>query len=146
MNHCRLLFLTCYFLLFATVTSQAQSINGAVTGCADKQPLAGVTVKIADKSLGTATGNEDLEHGAVGLKAADKTFRRVRGLTEADVIGSSGKKATANNGVIYLSVSMTDESRQAVYCIDPVMATASKGMIVSCSSIGAAGKLSISTQ
>ncbi|MDR2058009.1 MAG: carboxypeptidase-like regulatory domain-containing protein [Dysgonamonadaceae bacterium] len=58
MNHYRLTFCICYFLLFISVISKVQSISGVVTSCAAKQPLAGVTVKIAGKSLGTATDNE----------------------------------------------------------------------------------------
>ncbi|MDR0682633.1 MAG: carboxypeptidase-like regulatory domain-containing protein [Dysgonamonadaceae bacterium] len=55
MNHYRTIFCVCYFLLFVAVISKAQSISGTVTGCSDKQSLAGVTVKIVGTSIGSAT-------------------------------------------------------------------------------------------
>jgi outer membrane receptor protein involved in Fe transport len=57
MSNYRVVLCIGYFLLCVSVLSKAQSISGVVTTCAEKQPLAGVTVKIAGQSSGTVTGN-----------------------------------------------------------------------------------------
>jgi hypothetical protein len=80
MNYKIIFFAGCLFL-FMPVTLKAQSISGVVTGCAGKQPLAGVSVRIAGTSMGTATANDgrysfpklkagncELEFSFVGMK------------------------------------------------------------------------------
>ncbi|MDR2384815.1 MAG: carboxypeptidase-like regulatory domain-containing protein, partial [Tannerella sp.] len=88
MNYYKLVLFTGHLLLFTTVISKAQSISGVITGCADKQPLAGVTVKIAGKSSGTTTNDEGafvlnnikegvyrIEFSCVGMKSVRKEVR-----------------------------------------------------------------------
>jgi outer membrane receptor protein involved in Fe transport len=57
MNHYRVIFYVCYLLLFVSVISKSQNISGVVTSCTDKQPLAGVTVRIVGTHTGGATDN-----------------------------------------------------------------------------------------
>ncbi|MDR0412207.1 MAG: DUF4374 domain-containing protein [Dysgonamonadaceae bacterium] len=80
--------------------------------------------------------------------AANKTLRWVTGLPGEDNIGSFAKKFVADKGIIYVPVVPVDAegSQPAIYAIDPVTATATRGMAVTCNSIGATGKLLIPEQ
>jgi hypothetical protein len=74
--------------------------------------------------------------------AANKTFRWVTGLPAVESIGSLGKKTTTDNGIIYIPVVETENGAQpAIYAINPVTATATKGTVVTCTGIAAVGKL-----
>lgn len=88
MSHYKAIFCAGYLLLFVSVMSKAQSISGVITSCAGNQPLAGVTVKIAGQSFGTATGTKGnyvlnnvkqgvytLEFSFVGMKTVKKEVR-----------------------------------------------------------------------
>jgi hypothetical protein len=57
MNYCKAIFFFYLLLLCTPVTSKAQSISGVVTACADKQPLADVTVRIAEANIAVTTDN-----------------------------------------------------------------------------------------
>jgi hypothetical protein len=57
MNYCKAIFFFYLLLFFVPVTSKAQSINGMVTACAGKQPLADVTVRIAEENIAVTTDN-----------------------------------------------------------------------------------------
>lgn len=78
------------------------------------------------------------------FKADEKKFTWVEtGLPAFESIGSFGKVPCMDNGMAYLAVTTVDGRQPAVYVIDPVTATAGKGLAVTCSSIGAVGKLKV---
>jgi hypothetical protein len=58
MNYYKAIFFFYLLFLYIPVISKAQSISGTVTGCADKQPLAGVTVKINGTNAGGTTDSD----------------------------------------------------------------------------------------
>lgn len=69
-------------------------------------------------------------------------FRYVtEGLPAQDNITSIGSTPYCENGAIFVSLVTNDGSDPAVYKIDPVTATATKGVSVFCDSISAIGKL-----
>ena len=75
------------------------------------------------------------------FNAASKSFTWVTGLPDVSAIGSLGKKAAVSNGVIYLPVVTTDGKQPAIYGINPATATASRGVVVTCTGIAATGIL-----
>jgi hypothetical protein len=77
------------------------------------------------------------------VNVASKTFNWVTtGLPPIENIGSFGSTPYAGNGKIYLPVvSVNDGNQPAVYVIDPATAVATKGTVVTCTGIGAVGKL-----
>ncbi|MDR2496225.1 MAG: TonB-dependent receptor [Tannerellaceae bacterium] len=85
-------FLCLLMLLPATVCANAQSLGGTVTDCEGRQPLAGVSVRIAGTSGGTATdangqyhignigaGLHTLEFSFVGMASVRKEVKAERG-------------------------------------------------------------------
>ncbi|MDR1814580.1 MAG: DUF4374 domain-containing protein [Tannerella sp.] len=77
------------------------------------------------------------------FNAADLSLRYVTGLPAVENIGSFGKKTIVENDVIFIPVVTTDGSQPAIYVIDPATAVASRGTVVTCTGIGAVGKLRI---
>jgi hypothetical protein len=75
------------------------------------------------------------------FNAASKSFAWVAGLPEIEAIGSFGSTPLADTGVIYMPVVTTDGNQPAVYVVNPTTATATKGVVVTSSSISALGKL-----
>ncbi len=75
-------------------------------------------------------------------KGEDKSFKYVTGLPDPDLIASFGTTPYSENGAAYVSVSVTDGPQPAIYKIDPVTATATKGLVVNAGAINAVGKLS----
>jgi hypothetical protein len=88
-----------------------------------------------------ATASAPVAYKLAVFNANEKSFRWVTGLPEVDVIGSFGKKTAISDGIIYLPVVTTDGNQPAIYAIDPVTATATKGTVVTCTGIAAVGKL-----
>ena len=85
--------------------------------------------------------NADTRRLAI-FKAGDKNFKWVEnGLPERSVISSFGSSPYFENGLAYMPVVTTDGAQPTVYIIDPVKATAAKGVAVTSSSISAIGKL-----
>ncbi|MDR2138729.1 MAG: DUF4374 domain-containing protein [Tannerella sp.] len=75
------------------------------------------------------------------FNAASATFTWVMGLPPVEAIGSFGSTPYAENGIFYMPVVPVDGGQPAVYAIDVKTATATKGVTVTCTSIGAVGKL-----
>jgi hypothetical protein len=76
------------------------------------------------------------------FNAADKSFRWVTtGLPAEENIGSISKRPVVSDGLIYVPIVLSDGSQPAIYAIDPATATATKGVVVTCNSIDATGKL-----
>lgn len=76
------------------------------------------------------------------FKAGDKSFRWVEeGLPALENLSSFGTFPFVEGGLAYMPVVTIDGAQPAIYVIDPVSATASKGMTIDCSSISAVGKL-----
>lgn len=75
-------------------------------------------------------------------KGEDKSFKYVTGLPDPDLISSFGTTPYSENGVAYVSVSVTDGSQPAIYKIDPATGVATKGLVVNATSVNAVGKLS----
>jgi len=85
--------------------------------------------------------NADTRRLAI-FKAGDKNFKWVEtGLPERSVISSFGSSPYFENGLAYMPVVTTDGAEPTVYIIDPAAATATKGVVVTSSSISAIGKL-----
>lgn len=66
----------------------------------------------------------------------------VEGLPAADLISGFGNQPYTENGVAYIAVS-TSEGHPAVYRIDPLTATATKGISVQATEISAVGRLKV---
>jgi hypothetical protein len=78
------------------------------------------------------------------INVASKSLNWVTGLPAHDNIGSFGSTPCADNGIIYMPVVSVDDGNQpAVYAIDPSTAVATKGTVVTCTSIGAVGRLNL---
>jgi hypothetical protein len=76
------------------------------------------------------------------VNMASKTLAWVTGLPAIENIGSFGATPCVDKGKIYLPVvSVNDGNQPAIYTIDPVTASATKGTVVTCTSIGAVGQL-----
>ncbi|MDR0864608.1 MAG: DUF4374 domain-containing protein [Candidatus Symbiothrix sp.] len=75
------------------------------------------------------------------FNVASKSFTWVTGLPAVEAIGNFGSTPLADKGVIYMPVVTTDGNQPAVYAINPISATATKGVVVTSSSISALGKL-----
>ncbi|MCD8186856.1 MAG: DUF4374 domain-containing protein, partial [Rikenellaceae bacterium] len=76
------------------------------------------------------------------FQAGSETFTWVTGIPEYTSIGSFGNFPTFENGKAYMPTVTTDGALPAVYVIDPVTATATKGLSVDRStSISAVGRL-----
>jgi hypothetical protein len=75
------------------------------------------------------------------FNAANLTFRWVTGLPAEENIGSIGKKVAVYDDTAYVAIVPVDGSQPAIYCVDAASATATKGVVVTCSSIVAVGRL-----
>ena len=88
------------------------------------------------------TGSSPTAYKLAIFNAAAKTFNWVtKGLPAEENIGSISKRPVASDGLIYVPIVLSDGSQPAIYAIDPVTATATKGLVVTCNSITAVGKL-----
>ena len=74
------------------------------------------------------------------FKAGSKKLTYVDGLPSADRISSFGNTLYAENGSAYIAVTTTD-ANPAIYKIDPVNATATKGLSVEATQVSGVGKL-----
>lgn len=75
------------------------------------------------------------------FKGEDKTLTYVKGMPDASIISGFGKTPYTENGKVYVAVTTTDGSQPAIYQIDPVSATATKGLTVESEQISGVGKL-----
>ena len=76
------------------------------------------------------------------FRASSKTFSWVTGLPPVEEIGSFGSTPMAEDGKIYLPVvTVTEGAQPSIYAIDAKTAVATKGLVVTCTGIGAVGKL-----
>jgi hypothetical protein len=76
------------------------------------------------------------------INVASKSFSWVTGLPAIENIGSFGSTPCTDDGKIYIPVVTVDDGNQpAIYAVDPATAAATKGTVVTCTSIGAIGKL-----
>jgi outer membrane receptor protein involved in Fe transport len=95
MKYHRLIFCL-YFILSSVVISKAQSISGVVTACDNKQPLAGVTVKVAGQLSVTATddkGNYVFNNIKSGVYTLDFSFMGMKPVRkEIKISGKQQKK------------------------------------------------------
>jgi hypothetical protein len=93
----------------------------------------------------TSTSSAPIAQRLAIFDAANKTFRWVTGLPDVENIGSISKKLAVDKDLIYVPVVPVDAegSQPAIYAVDPVTATATKGAVVTCNSIAAIGKLFI---
>lgn len=88
------------------------------------------------------TGTSPTAYKLAIFNAADKSFRWVTtGLPVEENIASISKRPVASDGLIYVPIVLSDGSQPAIYAIDPATATATKGVVVTCNSIAATGKL-----
>jgi hypothetical protein len=74
-------------------------------------------------------------------KGEDKTLTYIQGLPEPAVIKSFADNPYCEKGVAYMPVVTTDGSSPALYRIDPLTATAKKGVTVVADAVSAVGKL-----
>ncbi|MGL4292675.1 MAG: DUF4374 domain-containing protein [Bacteroidales bacterium] len=65
----------------------------------------------------------------------------VTGLPESGLVSGFGHAPYLESGRVYMAVTTTDGSQPAVYEIDPVSASARKGLVVEAETIAATGKL-----
>ena len=75
------------------------------------------------------------------FKGSDQKLTYVSGVPSSDVLSGFGNAPHAQNGKIYMAVTTTDGNQPAIYEIDPVMATATKGLVVESEAVTAVGKL-----
>lgn len=98
------------------------------------------------------TGGTDAQNAIGGIgggtntiavfKGSTMEFRYVtEGLPAQDSITSFGNAPYAEDGFIYVPVVTNDGAQPAVYRIDPVSATAAKGLVVTSDSISSVGRL-----
>ncbi len=78
------------------------------------------------------------------FKASEGKFTWVEGLPDADSINSLSKNAFVDNGLAYIAVTpVTAGAKPTMYVINPVTATATKGLVVTADGgVSAVGKLS----
>lgn len=84
--------------------------------------------------------NSDTRNLAV-LNVSSRKLTFVAGLPDLSVRGAFAKTPLVENGKLYMPMVTTDGNDPAIYIIDPVSATATKGMKVTANSIDAVGKL-----
>jgi hypothetical protein len=78
------------------------------------------------------------------INVATKTLTWVTGLPAIENIGSFGSTPCVDGGKIYMPVvSVEGGDQPTVYVIDPATAVATKGTVVTCTSIGAVGRLNV---
>jgi len=73
--------------------------------------------------------------------ASAKTLNFVSGMPSTNIISGFGKDPYCKDGVAYMAVTTTDGSQPAVYVIDPITATARKGLTVEATQVSAIGHL-----
>lgn len=83
---------------------------------------------------------EDAKKFAIFNAAGSGSFTWITGMPEADKVGSFAKTPLADGGKFYMPVTTTD-AVAAIYEVDPVTATAVKGVTVNSTSISAIGRL-----
>ncbi|MDR0756812.1 MAG: DUF4374 domain-containing protein [Tannerella sp.] len=93
------------------------------------------------QTYNTETINMNETQRLAVINVASKTLAWVTGLPAIENIGSFGSTPCADGGKFYIPVVATDGDQPAVYAIDPATAVATKGTVVTCTSIGAVGKL-----
>ncbi|MDR0961209.1 MAG: DUF4374 domain-containing protein [Mediterranea sp.] len=77
------------------------------------------------------------------FKGEDKTLRYVTELPEPALITSFANEPYNEKGVSYMPVVTNDGNQPALYRIDPVTATATKGLTVTADGVSAVGRLTI---
>ena len=83
---------------------------------------------------------EDAKKFAIFNAAGSGSFTWITGMPAADKVGSFAKTPLADGGKFYMPVTTTDADA-AIYEVDPVTATAVKGVTVNSTSISAVGRL-----
>ncbi len=76
------------------------------------------------------------------FKGSDKQLTYVSGMPSTDVISGFGNSPYTESGLVHMPVTTTDGNQPAIYVIDPVTATATKGLTVESEAVSAVGKLS----
>ena len=77
------------------------------------------------------------------FRASTKSFAWVSGVPDIDNIGSTSLFPHFEDGKVYMPIVTLDTNQPTVYVINPVTASATKGLVVTSSDITAVGKLDI---
>ena len=75
------------------------------------------------------------------FKGSTQKLTYVSGIPSADVLSGFGTAPHSEDGKIYVSIATTDADQPAIYEVDPITATATKGLVVESDAVTAVGKL-----